>query len=59
MCETVRELIQTKRARIFRQPQFAGYTYISKHMTEEVRRTIRTDLRRGLITNDRARRTNF
>ena len=59
MCETVRELIQTKRARICRQPLFAGYTYIGQHMTDDVRRTIRTDLRRGLIRNDIARRTNY
>jgi methionyl-tRNA formyltransferase len=59
MCETVREVIETKRARIYLQPQFAGYTYIGQHLTADIRHTIRIDLQRGLIRNDVARRTNF
>ena len=59
MCETVREIIQTKRARIFPQPQFGGFTYVYKHMTNDVRRAIRADLQQGLIKDDVARRTNF
>ena len=59
MCETVRELIQTKRARICGQPQLSGYTYIFQHMTDDVMRTVETDLQRGLIRNDIARRTKF
>ena len=59
MCETVRELMQTKRARIYQQPQSAGYGYTGQHMTDDVRRSIRTDLRRGLIRNDITRRKNY
>ena len=59
MCETVRELMQTKKARIFRQPQFAGYTYIGSQLTEDVKDDIKRDLRRGLIQRDIAKRTAF
>jgi hypothetical protein len=50
MCETVREVIETKQARIFDQPQFTGYTYLQSHMTKEIRDEIRRDIRHGLIT---------
>ena len=59
MCETVRELIQTKRARIFRQPQFAGYTYIKRQLTDDIKRSVIIDLQRGLIANEFTRRTRF
>jgi len=59
MCETVRELIQTKKARIFRQPQFTGYTYIGSQMTKDIKDDIRRDLKRGLIKRDIAKRTAF
>ena len=59
MCETVRELLQTKTARIFPQPQFTGYTYLLSHMTKDVRDDIRRDLQRGLIKRDIASRTAF
>jgi folate-dependent phosphoribosylglycinamide formyltransferase PurN len=59
MCETVRELIQTKRARIYRQPQFTGYTYVRQQMTDDTKRTIDADLQRGLIRIDLVRQTNF
>lgn len=57
MCETVREVIETKQARIFDQPQFTGYTYLQRHMTKEIRDEIRSDLRRGLIKRYIATRT--
>jgi methionyl-tRNA formyltransferase len=58
MCETVRELIQTKKARIFPQPQFTGYTYVGS-IPRDIKNAIRRDLRRGLIKRDIARRTAF
>ena len=59
MCETVRELIQTKKARIFHQPQFTGYTYLISQMTKDIKDDIRRDLQRGLIKRDIAKRTAF
>jgi methionyl-tRNA formyltransferase len=59
MCETVREIIQTKRARIFPQPQFAGFTYIRRDLTDDVREAIRRDLHAGMIRADISRRTRF
>jgi methionyl-tRNA formyltransferase len=58
MCETVRELMQTKKARIFRQPQFTGYTYVGS-IPKDIKDAIRRDLRRGLIKRDITRRTAF
>src|SRR5437773_3810825 len=59
MCETVRELIQTKKARIFHQPQFTGYTYLISQMTKDIKDDIRGDLQRSLIKRDIAKRTAF
>jgi hypothetical protein len=59
MCEVVRELIQTKMARIFPQPQFSGFTYRRKDMTNNVRKAIRKDLQEGMIRTDLFRRTRF
>jgi hypothetical protein len=52
----VRELMQTKQARIFRQPLFTGYTYIGS-VPKDIKDDIRRDLRRGLLQRDIARRT--
>jgi methionyl-tRNA formyltransferase len=59
MCEVVRELIQTKMARIFPQPQFSGFTYRRKDMTNNVRKAIRKDLQERMIRTDLFRRTRF
>ena len=59
MCETVRELTQTKKARIFPQPQFTGYTYLGSQMTRDMRDDIRRDLQRGLIKRDTSKRIEF
>src|SRR5215217_4271304 len=58
MCETVRELIQTKQARLFYQPQFTGYTYVGSIPTD-IKEDIRRDLQRGLIQRDTIKRTTF
>jgi methionyl-tRNA formyltransferase len=59
MCETVRELITTKQARIFPQPQFAGRTYLFQQMNVDMRRDLEMDLRRNFIARDLGHRKAF
>jgi methionyl-tRNA formyltransferase len=59
ICEVVRELIQERVARIFPQPQFTGFTYRRKDMTDNVRKAIRKDLQEGMIRTELFRRTRF
>jgi len=59
MCETLGELISTRQARLFPQPQLQGYTYLARHMNESIRHDIRMDLERGFIARDIAGRVAF
>ena len=59
MCEIVRQIIQTKKARIFPQPQFAGFTYVRRNLTDDVREAVRKDLQEGMIRADISRRIRF
>lgn len=59
MCETVHEIIQIKKARIFPQPQFAGFTYVKRNLTDYVREAVRKDLREGMIRAEISRRKRF
>jgi methionyl-tRNA formyltransferase len=59
LCEIVRELIETKKARVFPQPQLTGQTFLRCEMTDDIRRDVRRDLQRNLIRRDIERRTNF
>lgn len=59
MCEVVGDLMQTRKARIFPQPQFVGYTYRGRDLTEDVRKAVRKDLQAGMIRTVLARRTSF
>ena len=59
ICETVRELIETRRARIYPQPQLQGRTFLRRELTEDIRRDIRRDLRAGLIGRDIVRRRKY
>jgi hypothetical protein len=59
MCETVRDLIQTKQARTFPQPQFTGSTHLSRHMTADIKTDVRHMLNGGFIRDDIARRQTF
>jgi methionyl-tRNA formyltransferase len=59
VCETVRELITTKRARIFPQPQFIGHTYLARQMDQHMQRGIEMDLQRDFIARDIAKRASF
>lgn len=44
MCEAVGEIIETGIARVFPQPQFGGYTFLERTMTDEMKDAIRRDL---------------
>jgi methionyl-tRNA formyltransferase len=59
MVETVRELIATKRARIFPQPQLTGHTYLGWQMNDGIVDRIRGDLRQGLIASELSARIVF
>jgi hypothetical protein len=59
LCEIVHELIETKEARVFPQPQLTGRTFLQREMTNGIRREVRRDLQRNLIRRDIDRRTNF
>jgi hypothetical protein len=59
MCEAVRDLIQSKKARIFPQRQFIGRTNPLWHMTTELKADIRLLLSAGFIRKDIARHTTF
>jgi hypothetical protein len=59
MCEALRDLIQSKKARIFPQRQFMGRTNPLWHMTAELKADIRLLLSAGFIRKDIARHTTF
>jgi folate-dependent phosphoribosylglycinamide formyltransferase PurN len=59
MCETVREIIATKRARIFPQPGIGGHTYPADGPDGSMLRDVGNDLRSGLIMRDLANRQSF
>jgi hypothetical protein len=59
MCESVRELIDTKQARTFPQPRFTGFTYLGRHLTDTIVNEVRLDLQRNLIRRDIDARTAF
>lgn len=58
LCELVGNLIKTKTVRLDQQQPEAG-PLVNAEPTEDIRREVESDLRRGLIKRETARKTSF